>query len=83
MPSAEWRRWPLSSISMYSKIVFASSVRVFQRFRSSSPTCIRLQKDSIIAFTIEAVTDGAHRGHEARRQGPVREGPRGELGALV
>jgi len=51
MPSAECRRRRLWKISRYSKIAFASSTRVFHRWRSRSSTCMRLQNDSIIALS--------------------------------
>jgi len=51
MPSDECRRWRLWKISKYSKIAFASSTRVFQRLRSRSSTCMRLQNDSIMALS--------------------------------
>jgi hypothetical protein len=38
-----WRRCRLWKISIYSKIVLASSTRVHQRCRSSNSTCIRDQ----------------------------------------
>jgi hypothetical protein len=47
----EWRRRRLWKISMYSKIAFASSTRVFQRRVSSSSTCMRDQNVSIIALS--------------------------------
>lgn len=47
MPRDECLRLRLWKISMYSKIALASSTRVFQRLRSRSSTCIRLQNDSI------------------------------------
>ena len=51
MPRREWRLRRLWKISMYSKIAFASYIRVFQRRESRSSTCIRDQKASIIALS--------------------------------
>lgn len=51
MPRAEWRRRRLWKISMYSKIAFASSTRVFQRRVFSNSTCIRDQNASIMALS--------------------------------
>src|SRR5919107_3733292 len=52
MPRRLCRRWRLCQISRYSKIALASSMRVFQRRRSRSSTCIRDQKDSIIELKL-------------------------------
>src|SRR3954447_26928028 len=52
MPRLEWRRRRLWKISMYSKIAFASSTRVFQRRGFKSSTCIRDQNASIIALML-------------------------------
>lgn len=57
MPRPEWRRRRLWKISMYSKIAFASSTRVFQRRESSSSTCMRDQNASIIALSSQSPTD--------------------------
>ena len=55
-PRAVWRRWRLWKTSRYSKTAFASSIRVLQRLRSSSSTCIRAQNDSIMALSKQSPT---------------------------
>ena len=50
------RRWRLWKTSRYSKTAFASSIRVLQRLRSSSSTCIRAQNDSIMALSKQSPT---------------------------
>ena len=57
MPSKVWRRCRLCQISRYSKIALASSIRVCQRLRSNSSTCIRDQNDSIIALSKQSPTE--------------------------
>ena len=57
MPSEVCRRCLLCQISRYSKIALASSMRVRQRFRSSSSTCIRDQNDSTIALSKQSPTE--------------------------
>ena len=57
MPGKVWRRCRLCQISRYSKIAFASSMRVRQRFRSPSSTCIGDQNDSIIALSKQSPTE--------------------------
>ena len=56
MSSAVWRLWRLWKISRYSKIALASSMRVRQRRRSSSSTCMRAQNDSIKALSKQSPT---------------------------
>src|SRR3954470_12504983 len=51
IPRADCRRRRLWKTSMYSKIAFASSTRVFQRRVLSNSTCIRDQNASIIALS--------------------------------
>ena len=57
MPSDVCLRCRLCQISRYSKIAFASSIRVRQRLRSNSSTCIRDQNDSIIALSKQSPTE--------------------------
>jgi hypothetical protein len=80
--SDEWRRCRLWKISKYPKIALANSTRVIQRFRSSSSTCIRLQKDSMTALSKQSPTEPID-GSNPRIHGSPRERPRGELGSLV
>lgn len=64
------RRWRLCQISRYSNMALASSIRVRQRCRSKSSTCMRDQNDSIIALSkqspIEPI-DGTRPESSARR----------------
>ncbi len=65
-PKAEWRRRRLWKPSMYSKMAFASSTRVFQRFLFSSSVCIRPQNDSMTALSQGSPTVWLTSHHPAR-----------------
>jgi hypothetical protein len=67
---------------MYSKIAFASSIRVRQRCRSSNSVCIRPQNASATALSYGSPTVPSE-GQQPRAAGAFGEGPRRELGAVV
>jgi hypothetical protein len=82
IPSDECRRGRLWKVSSYPKIAFANSTRVRQRCRSSSSTCIRLQK-RLDDRVVVAIADRSHRWDESRIDGALGESPRRKSRALI